>query len=159
MKICVLGTLVLVLVSAGCGQGVALSVSAVFTDATGTTVYTGGLGGSEVPAITPPLSGAPIISAFVNGDGADPINVETVAVSALAVTVPAGSVCTAKSQGCAGGSCTATVTWSALGACAFDVVADTADGEVATCMSFVLTKAGSGEFDAANDKALALCAE
>jgi hypothetical protein len=160
MKIYVLGALgALVLFGAGCGQGVALSVSAAFTDATGAVVYTGGLGGSELNAVTPPLSGAPVISAFVNGDGVDPIDLQTVAVSSLAITVPAGSVCAAKSRGCAGGSCTATVTWSALGACAFDVVAGTAEGDVDTCMYFVLTKAGSGEFDAANDKALALCAD
>ncbi len=147
------------LLAAGCSQSVALGVSAGFRDSTGAVVYTGGGGASEINAATPPLSGLVSISAFVNGDGADPIQVEGVAVNALVVTVPSGSVCTARTESCAAGVCTATTTWSALGACAFDVVADTAEGEVSQCVSFALALAGSGDYQAALDKAASLCGE
>lgn len=145
--------------TAGCGQGVALDVSASFRDATGAVVYTGGAGGREVNAATPPLSGSASFTAFVNGDGADPINVEAVAVEALTLTVPTESACAARAEGCGLGICTASVTWSWLGACALRVVASTAKGEVAQCVSFVLTRAGDGTFDAAAAQAVTLCGE
>lgn len=143
----------------GCGKGVALDVSASFRDATGAVVYTGGGGGNEVNAATPPLSGSALISAFVNGDGADPINIEAVAVESLTLTVPTDSVCRATSEGCRLGVCTASVTWSRLGACAFQVSASTTKGQVDQCMWFALTLAGTGEFEAASAKASNFCAE
>lgn len=159
MKVYGLFLSLLGVLGAGCSQSVALGVSASFRDATGAVVYTGGGGGGEVNAATPPLSGAPQLSAYVNGDGADPIDVESVAIAALTVTAPSGSACAAAGQGCALGVCTASVTWSTLGACAFDVVADTAEGEVTSCVSFAITVAGSGEYAAASAKATAFCAE